>query len=491
MTDNNQSGSLIEGLQNHTQEESERLKSAPMPTKESVLHSLLKQIKAVDFRELAELESPDDKLNNKHYLIISVQEVMRLAKVNKWDLCQKYAFTYVYNGAYWGSIDAAGLTKFLQSAAEKMGVRKYESRFYEFGDKLQKQFNSSAQLTTPEMNNDIVKINLANGTFEISADKQILRDFDSKDFLTYQLPFAYNPEAKAPLFHQFLNKVQPDTDSQKVLAEYLGYVFTPSAKFKLEKALLLYGDGANGKSVFYEIVKALLGPENTCHYSLQSLTTHPAYCRAELGNKLVNYASEINGKMETDTFKQLVSGEDIEARVPYGQPFILKDYAKMIFNCNKLPVNTEQTNAFFRRFIIIPFGVTILESEQDKHLAEKIIKDELSGVFNWVLDGLQRLLKQGRFTDCAAANQQLEEFKRDSDSVRQFIEEYEYEPVTDSSIKQKDLYGEYTLFCKDSGCHPVGLRNFVPRLEKAGFRLSKTNVGKVVFAQRKHPLNSF
>ena len=113
---------------------------------------------------------------------------------------------------------------------------------------------------------------------------------------------------------------------------------------------MLHGTGANGKSVFFEVVSALLGTNNVSNYSLQSLTNDNGYFRARLANKLVNYASEINGKLEASIFKQLVSGEPVEARLPYGQPFVLRDYAKMIFNINQLPKDVEHTNAFFRRF---------------------------------------------------------------------------------------------------------------------------------------------
>src|SRR5690606_16817975 len=109
------------------------------------------------------------------------------------------------------------------------------------------------------------------------------------------------------------------------------------------------------------------------------------YARAMLANKLLNYATEINGKLETSTFKQLVSGEPVEARLPYGEPFTLTNYAKLIFNCNELPKDVEQTHAYFRRFLIVPFEVTIPGTEQDKELSKKIIESELSGVFNWVL----------------------------------------------------------------------------------------------------------
>lgn len=158
----------------------------------------------------------------------------------------------------------------------------------------------------------------------------------------------------------------------------MGYIFTNG--LKLKKVAILYGGGANGKSVFFDIIQALIGRDNICNYSLQSLTKVDSYERASLSNKLLNYASEINGKLEASTFKQLASGEPIQARQIYGQPFTMMNYAKLMFNCNELPKEVENTEAFFRRFLIFPFTQTIPKAEQDPELSTKIIQTELSGV---------------------------------------------------------------------------------------------------------------
>ena len=106
----------------------------------------------------------------------------------------------------------------------------------------------------------------------------------------------------------------------------------------------------------------------------------------------------------------------------YGKPFTMREYGKLMFNCNELPKEVEQTNAFFRRFLIIPFNQTIPESEQDPELAKKIIASELSGVFNWLLDGLRRLLSQKKFTQSEIVRNQIEAYRRESDSVAMFMD---------------------------------------------------------------------
>ncbi len=337
------------------------------------------------------------KLSKNHYLILCIEKLLEIANANKWDLCKNEAFIFLYNGFYWNEIGKELLQSFLGKTALKMGVEKFKAKIFTFQDELFKQFMIEAYLPKPEPKPNSVLINLQNGTFEITPTKRGLRNFDSKDFITHQLPFEYDPEATAPQWQKFLDEVLPDKDKQKVFAEYLGYIFIKPSVLKLEKMLILYGTGANGKSVCFEVLNALLGNENVSNYSLQSLTDVNGYYRAKIANKLVNYASEINGKLETDVFKQMASGEPIEARLPYGNPMILKEYAKLIFNCNELPKDVEHTTAYFRRFLIIGFDVTIPEDKQDKQLPQKIIQNELSGVFNWILQGLDRILEQKNF----------------------------------------------------------------------------------------------
>lgn len=447
---------------------------------EQIISELIGQVVKVNFRALAQLQDPEDKLKQNDYHVLVVRELLKLAERNCWGLCRRDGLTFTYNGAFWKSLEDDALKRFLMQAAERMGVDAIKAQHHLFGEQLHRQFLVGAYLSPPAPSREVVRVNLQNGTFEVGTEQQVLRQPERADFLTHQLPFAYLPEAAAPRWQAFLNRVLPDESSRLVLAEYLGYLFVHPAKLKLEKVLLLYGSGANGKSVFFEIVSALLGPENVSNYSLGSLTSGQAYCRAKLAGKLVNYASEINGQLEADTFKQLASGEPIEARLPYGQPFILTDYAKLIFNCNELPTEVEHTNAFFRRFLIVPFPVTIPEHEQDKTLSARIIAEELAGVFNWVLAGLARLLQNRRFTDCEAARQQVETFRRQSDSVLMFLEERGYRASNTAWLPTKEAYQDYRNFCLDDGYRAVARLKFTARLRTAGIEETRRNTGKML-----------
>lgn len=425
------------------------------------------------------------KANERQKLILSIENVLSIAETNNWGLCKNGGFIYLYNGTYWVKLDKDTLTNFLGKVAEKQGIWKLTARYFDFRDKLLKQFFATAYLPTPEPPKNTVLLNLKNGTLEVTPEGTRLRQFSPADFLTYQLLFDYEPEATAPKFNKFLDRVLPDQDLQNILSEFLGYVFIRTSYLKLEKALLLYGSGRNGKSVVHDIVNALLGAINVTSYSLESLTDRSGYYRAMIAGKLINYASEISVKVGTDFFKQLASGEPIEARLPYGEPFEITDYAKLAFNLNELPREIEHTNAYFGRLIIIPFSVTIPEPEQDKELAKKIIETELSGVFNWILQGLNRLLIQKGFTVSESVTKAIDAYKLESDSVRQFITDGNYTPSDTPGVLYKELYREYRAYCAEDGNTPVKKTNFRKRLEAQGIKIEKVGAdGNKVFIQQ-------
>lgn len=447
-----------------------------------ILDLILPKISKVNFREKAGIEDSDKKLNRTHYLVVTIEELLKISAKNNWDLVVKDDAIYAYNGQYWGVIPPNDFKFFLGDVALRIGVEKIQSKHFRFRDELYKQFLALAKPPKGIKEDGVVKINLLNGTFTFSNNKAALRTFKKADFLTYQLPFEFNPDANTTLFTNYLNRVLPEKELQDIAAEFIAYIFISPKELKLEKALLLYGSGANGKSVFFEIISALLGDQNISNYSLKDLSkeTH----RAQIGDKLLNYASEISGSLDVTDFKALASGEPVIARHLYGKPFTLDNYAKLCFNCNNLPSDVEHTHAYFRRFVILPFRVTIPEQERDKELSKKIIENELAGVFNWVLEGLNRLLKNKKLTESSIVENEVKMFQKESDSVALFLEDCGYESSPDSFETLKDFHRLYVSFCVEDGYKHLSNKNFKKRLEAKSFTIARRNVGNVVFAKK-------
>ncbi len=455
----------------------------------NILNEMLKYIEPVNFRDYCKLDNDKDKLQKKHFLVACIELLLKTVNDKGFSLCRKSEFIYLYNSEYWENVSDEVFKDFLGDVALKMGVDKFDAKHHLFKDELYKQFIADAGLKEIKPTNGTTLINLNNGTFEITPKKQILRPFKKSDFLTYQLPFAYDSEAIAPQFQKFLDEVLPEPELQNILAEYLGYIFVKNSVLKLEKVLLLFGTGANGKSVLFEVLMALLGTQNVANYSLQSLTAENGNSRAMLVNKLLNYASEINGKLESNIFKLLISGEPVEARLLYKNTQIISDYARFMFNCNELPKEVENTNAFFRRFIILPFRVTIPPSKQDKELSQRIIETELSGVFNWVLNGLTRLLQNKDFSQSNIVQNEVLQYQKESDSVMMFLEDENYQRSVEQDRPLKDVFAEYKTYCLDSGYRLCSNRTFSSRLRKNGFTVERKSYGNAVYIERNTETN--
>lgn len=463
-------------------EESERLLNEKLDIS-AILQHTLKNIEIKDFRKEAELIEEDKTLQRKHYLILVIQFLNEKAKELNLDIIFKDGKIYMYNSAYWEVVKESEFSFFLGEIALKMGVDKFDAKFFKFKEDLFKQFISESNFRYIKPDRQATLINLKNGTFEISEGVPKLRSFQKEDFLTYQLPFAYDENAQSDQFLNFLNDVLPEQELQNILAEYIGSIFIPNELLKFEKALFLYGTGSNGKSVIFDIINALLGQQNFSSYSMESLTKDKD-SRAMIADKLLNYASEMSANLESDIFKKLVSREPIDARHLYKSSFIMENYARLMFNCNELPNDIEHTNAFFRRFLIIPFRVTIKEEDQDRQLSQKILKTELPGVFNWTLEGMSRLLKNKAFTSSSIVENEVKKFRRESDSVLCFIDENNYVKSVEDYTTLQNMYEEYKMYCIQNGNKPCANKKFASRLRNE-FDLIRKNIGQVVFAIKK------
>lgn len=481
----NNSNAFSNKLQKDLQAQADQLAAMPAPFRPE-LQQVLNNIQKIDFRKQAEEYglAPDEKLTQKVVLVVAIRELLKQVDCQNAGLVYSNGLPYFYTAGYWHELPADETKAFLTAAAIALGMKQNEAQHFESQDNLCKQFIATARLLQPHRQQDKVLINFTNGTLEIEKGKLLLRPARKADFLKYQLPYGYDPGASCPLFNKYLNRVLPDTDAQAVLAEFVGNALAPG--LNLQKALVLLGPGSNGKSVFCEIITALFGRDNVSSYTMESLTKQDSRSRPHLENKLLNYSSENSLKLNIEAFKTLVRNEPIEGRHLYGESFTMEHYARLMFNCNQLPRDIEQSEGFFRSFLIIPFKVKITDAEKDPQLAAKIIASELPGVFNWVLAGLQRLLKNKRYTDCEAARQELDTYRRESSSVLMYIDEAGLVPSTDYKKKEtlQTLFCAYNVYCDFNGERfRVNQRTFAKTLREAGFTSIRESAGTSFYCE--------
>jgi putative DNA primase/helicase len=390
---------------------------------------------------------------------------------------------YIFNSQYYERVEADDLKEFLGVSASQMRVSFFTSMHFGFRDQLAKQFQSQAYFPAPVAKNDEVLVNLLNGTLLITHEKRCLLPHDSGRPLFYVLPYNYDPSVKAPNWQNFLDEVLPDRTAQMVLAEFIATSFISPRILKIEKAMILHGSGANGKSVIFEVLTEILGRQNVSNYSLTSLCDEKGYHRAELTAKRVNWATEISTKMNPAMFKALASREPIEARRPYGSAFIQDQIPPMVFNTNVLPRDVEHNTGFFRRFLIINFPISIPPEKRNPTLAKEIIETELPGVLNWVLEGMSRLLSQKGLTKSPTIENALNDYRKTSCSVSLFIEDIGFKPSSVDSVSLKELFRSYRQFCGENGLISVSTKIFSERLVENKYTVHRKNYGRIVFGK--------
>jgi putative DNA primase/helicase len=403
------------------------------------------------------------KIPQNLYIVAIIHEVMKAGKKINLGICVRHKVIYLFTGKYWLETNDEDIKRRLSNISVKLGYYSPAvAATSEFKKKLFEQFmDTGIEEASPVLKSDTVLINLNNGTLEIIGNSVELRPHNRDDFLTYALDYNYDSTATAPVFKKFIDEVLPDQLVRDVLQEFMGFIFTTDSK--LEKCAVLYGGGANGKSVFFEVISRLMGKENMSYKSLGDIcqkgdkgNNH----RSEVEGKLINYSSEISPVgADYDIFKGLVSGEPVTARRLYKDVYTFANTAKLMFNANKLPTDTERTHGYFRRFLIIPFDVTIAKEKQDAHLHTKIISKELPGVMNWTIEGLKRLLVAGKFTNSKIVDGALESYKKETNSALLFIDEYSIVKSLDGFTSNQNIYNSYTEFCNNSGYRRLSQTN--------------------------------
>ena len=299
-------------------------------------------------------------------------------------------------------------------------------------------------------------INLVNGRLNWMTGELEAHDPEMLDL--YQLPVRYDPKATCPRFDAYLDSTL-DADVHPMVEEVLGLVTIPYTGF--EKALMLTGEGANGKGVFLDTIEALLGSDNVSNVALQDLEEN-RFRVAELDGPLANIFADLDSRAmhSSSLFKTLVTGDRVTAERKFGQPFTFRSHARMLYSANKLPPSNDRTHAFYRRWIILPFTRTFEGTKDDKTLRSRLTTpDEISGIFNRALWGLKRLFTREQFTEPESVRQALAQYKIENDTVAAFVSECcrEWE---DGFISKDDFYHTYALWCEDQG---LPMRQKVPK----------------------------
>jgi putative DNA primase/helicase len=305
-----------------------------------------------------------------------------------------------------------------------------------------------------------------NCVIEIDRDGFETRDPKPHDEFVGRVETPFDPDADCPRWKAFVDEVLAEGSDRKKVQEFAGYMLHHWS-IPYAKALFLVGPTASGKSTLLDTLGAMLGGDAVANLTPQQMAGE-RFGGAELRGAWANIRNDIPASTINNVgqLKEIIGGDPIKAEKKHQDPFMFEPNAKHAFSANQLPDAEVSDEAFFRRILLVPVPDTVPRGERDDRLDQKL-EDELPGILNWALDGLDRLLKQGRFSADRTPGETQRTWERWGHSVDRFREDC-LEESTGGAIPKADLFAAYIAFCEDEGIPKDTQHKMTRELKRSG-----------------------
>ncbi|MGN0579317.1 MAG: phage/plasmid primase, P4 family [Ruminococcus sp.] len=413
---------------------------------------------------------------------------------------------FFYNGRFWevdsGAMYISTLAKefydllMIHSATiENNADRGIYLNFYKrYGSKTKRDIlirdaASNCYISAGEFDKNIELFNCRNGTLNLKTFE--FRKHRAEDYITKISAVTYNPSARSEDWERFIDEIMcGDIEKIQYLQKVIGY--TISGECNMEQAFILYGPSTrNGKSTFVNTISNLLGGTSGYAKSAQPelLQLQRNKRSGSANEELARLAgcrflsiSEPSQSMALDValLKTLTGRDTITARFLYANSFEFTPCFTLFINTNHLPKILDDTVFKSDRLNVIEFTKHFSAEEQDIHLKDKLITTEnLSGIFNWCLNGLRSYKIEG-LNKPDSIIESTDNYNKESDKLTMFINEC-LEADTGVVCSIKDIYTIYKIWCNNSGYAIDSKQCFIEQLKKREiYAVSGTINGKTV-----------
>jgi putative DNA primase/helicase len=402
----------------------------------------------------------------------------------------------LWDGKRWNPDTTGGMVRLFVSVMKETGKTAFESADRSRADVLAKHALRSldsnrvtaglqmlksilgVSVSVVDLDRDHWSIGTADGIIDLLTGKPITPD--PAKLITKSIGTHYDGSATCPTWAKFLHTVTAgDEELIGYLQAAVGYTLTGSNR---EQCLFfLHGNGSNGKGVFSETIKRLIGdygqtaPETMFISDRnQSATNDVARlvgCRMAIAPELEEGVSFAETKI-----KKLTGNDTITARFLHQEFFDFVPTHHFWISGNHKPTIKGNDEGIWRRLRLIPFTVKISNEQKDMDLAQKLVH-ELPGILNWALDGCLKWQREGLITP-QVVSAATDEYRTEEDVIGHFIDECTLPDTRERSLISS-VYEAYQNWAEKGGTrYPLTARVFNRKLEERGILRIKSGDGR-------------
>jgi putative DNA primase/helicase len=335
-----------------------------------------------------------------------------------------------------------------------------------------------ARLT--DFDTDGYLLNVSNGTVNLRTGQ--LRPHRREDLISNLIEVAFDPQAECELWDAFLWRVlDRNEELYAYLRRFVGYLLVGDTS---EQSLhFLWGLGANGKTVFCEVLLRLLGdyavavsPDLIMLRRHSGIPNDVARLRG-VRAALMNETSQ-GSRFDEAKLKDLTGGDTLTARFLHQEFFNFPPTHRIVIRGNHKPAINGTDEGIWRRLRLVPFTVSIPPDEQDRNLLRKL-EGELPGILNWALAGCLEWQRDGLKTPTIIADA-VRLYREESDTLGRFLAEC-CDTRKLALVKSSALFQAYQQYCDKAGERWLPAKDLPHEMRRRGFEWKRTKAGGMYY----------
>lgn len=368
--------------------------------------------------------------------------------------------------------------------AEKYLVFSLKRRDYKYITSALNVAKSMLGIKVSDLDKNPNLLNTPGGTFDLQKGMAGEHPHDSADLITKITECSPGDEGMDIWLEALDTFFCGDTE----LIEYVQKVIGLAAIGKVyeEFIIIAYGDGANGKSTFWNTVARVLGTyagkiSSDILTMGNKVNAQPEM--AELKGKRLIIASEMQEgvRLNTAMVKQLCSTDEIQACKKYKDPFHFVPSHQVVLYTNHLPKVGANDDGIWRRLKVIPFNAKIKGNSDIKNYADYLYEKAAPAIMKWIIEGAEKVSKSDhKVDDPKCVKDAVASYREDNDWLGHFLADC-CDIGDGLTEKSGEFYQQYRAYCIQSGEYTRSTTDFYSAVEKAGFVRRKGMKGTLVY----------